>query len=91
MPQRPRPQYTSLAYFHLTQPYGITPSMSNRGNPAGDAMAENAFSLLITECHDQHKSASFHEANELIGRFILFCGDERIQQEARPLSLQSPS
>ena len=58
---------------------------------SGESMAENAFSLLITECHDQHKSASFHEANELIGRFILFCGNERIQQEARPLSLQSPS
>ena len=33
-------QYTSQAYFKLTQQYGITPSMSRRGNPYDNAMEE---------------------------------------------------
>ena len=43
-------QYTSQAYFNLTQSYGITPSMSRRGNPYDNALAENFFSILKTEC-----------------------------------------
>ena len=39
-------QYTSQAYFNLTKEYGITPSMSRRGNPYDNAMAENFFSIL---------------------------------------------
>lgn len=31
-------QYTSHGYFHLTQEYGITPSMSRRGNCYDNAM-----------------------------------------------------
>ena len=40
-------QYTSNAYFKLTQSYGITPSMSSKGNPYDNAMAENFFSIFI--------------------------------------------
>ncbi|MBQ6600853.1 MAG: IS3 family transposase, partial [Clostridia bacterium] len=36
-------QYTSQAYFNLTKSYGIIPSMSRRGNPYDNAMAENFF------------------------------------------------
>lgn len=43
-------QYTSQAYFNLTQSYNITPSMSRRGNPYDNALAENFFSILKTEC-----------------------------------------
>ena len=43
-------QYTSHGYFKLTQSYGITPSMSRRGNPYDNALAENFFSILKTEC-----------------------------------------
>ena len=39
-------QYTTQAYFKLTQSYGITPSMSRKGNPYDNAMAENFFSIL---------------------------------------------
>ena len=42
-------QYTSQGYFTLTQAYGITPSMSRRGNCYDNAMAENFFSILGTE------------------------------------------
>ena len=72
-------QYTSQAYFQLTQTYGITPSMSRRGNPYDNAMAENFFSILKTECIYHHKPATFAEANEMIDRFICFYNHERIQ------------
>ena len=38
-------QYTSQAYFQLAQQYDITPSMSRRGNPYDNAMAENLNSI----------------------------------------------
>ena len=43
-------QYTSHGYFKLIQEYNITPSMSRRGNPYDNALAENFFSILKTEC-----------------------------------------
>lgn len=52
-------QYTSQAYFNLTQAYGITPSMSRRGNPYDNAMAENFFSIIKTECIYRRKPAAF--------------------------------
>ena len=72
-------QYTSQAYFNLTQEYGITPSMSRRGNPYDNAMAENFFSILKTECIYRHKPSTFSEANEMIDRYIHFYNHERIQ------------
>ena len=72
-------QYTSQAYFKLTQSYGITPSMSRKGNPYDNAMAENFFSILKTECIYRHKPKTFKEANELIDRYIHFYNHERIQ------------
>ena len=65
-------QYTSQAYFNLTQAYGITPSISRRGNPYDNAMAENFFSILKTECIYRHKPATFSQANEMIDRYIYF-------------------
>ena len=72
-------QYTSQAYFNLTKEYGITPSMSRRGNPYDNAMAENFFSILKTECIYRYKPATFSEANEMIDRYIHFYNHERIQ------------
>lgn len=72
-------QYTSQAYFELTKTYGITPSMSRRGNPYDNAMAENFFSILKTECIYRLKPANFSEANEMIDRYIHFYNHERIQ------------
>ena len=72
-------QYTSQAYFNLTKQYGITPSMSRRGNPYDNVMAENFFSILKTECIYRHKPSTFSEANEMIDRYIHFYNHERIQ------------
>jgi len=72
-------QYTSQAYFKLTQSYGITPSMSRKGNPYDNAMAENFFSILKTECIYRHRPSSFEEANNMIDDYIFFYNHERIQ------------
>ena len=83
-------QYTSQAYFKLIQSYGITPSMSRRGNCYDNAMAENFFSILKTECIYRYKPASFDEANEMIDRYIYFYNHERIQLKTgvAPLTLR---
>ena len=72
-------QYTSQAYFDLTKEYGITPSMSRRGNCYDNAMPENFFSSLKTECIYRHKPETFKEAYALIDRYIHFYNYERIQ------------
>ena len=72
-------QYTSQAYFKLTQSYGITPSMSRKGNPYDNAMAENFFSILKTECIYRHAPATFEEARTLIDDYIYFYNHLRIQ------------
>ena len=72
-------QYTSQAYFDLTQEYGITLSMSRRGNCYDNAMAENFFSILKTECIYRHAPATFEEARTLIDDYIYFYNHLRIQ------------
>ena len=83
-------QYASQAYFELTKSYGITPSMSRKGNPYDNAMAENFFSILKTECIYRHKPKTFQEANELIDEYIHFYNHERIQNKTgvAPLTLR---
>ena len=83
-------QYASQAYFELTKFYGITPSMSRKGNPYDNAMAENFFSILKTECIYRHKPKTINEANDLIDRYIYFYNHERIQNKTgvAPLTLR---
>ena len=72
-------QYTSQAYFNLTKEYGITPSMSRRGNCYDNALAENFFSILKSECIYRQKIKTFQQANQFIDDFIYFYNHERIQ------------
>ena len=81
-------QYTSQAYFKLTQSYHITPSMSSRGNPYDNAMAENFFSILKTECIYRTKLKTFEEARLLIGEYIHFYNHERIQLKTKLTPLE---
>ena len=72
-------QYTSQGYFKLTQSYNIIPSMSRRGNPYDNAMAENFFSILKTECIYRVKLKTYVEARLLISQYIDFYNNQRIQ------------
>lgn len=74
-------QYTSQQYFNLTKEYDITPSMSRRGNCYDNAMAENFFSILKTECIYRHKLSTFDDARQLIDEYIDFYNNERIQMK----------
>ncbi|MBR2732082.1 MAG: IS3 family transposase [Clostridia bacterium] len=76
-------QYTSQAYFRLTQSYGITPSMSRRGNPYDNALAENFFSILKTECIYRARPRTYEEARLLIGEYIHFYNYQRIQLKTK--------
>ena len=84
-------QYTSQAYFKLTQSYNIIPSMSSRGNPYDNAMAENFFSILKTECIHRVKLRTYEEARLLIGEYIRFYNNERIQSKTKltPMEFRS--
>ena len=76
-------QYTSHAYFKLTKSYNITPSMSRKGNPYDNAMAENFFSILKTECIYRIKLQSYDEARLIIDEYIHFYNNERIQLKTK--------
>ena len=84
-------QYTSQAYFKLTQSYGITPSMSRRGNPYDNALAENFFSILKSECIHRVKLQTFTEARHLIDAYIHFYNHQRIQLKTKLTPLEKRS
>ena len=84
-------QYTSNAYYSLTKDYGITPSMSRRGNPYDNALAENFFSILKTECIYRIKLQTFDEARILIDRYIYFYNHQRIQLKTKLTPLEKRS
>ena len=81
-------QYTSQAYYSLTKSYHITPSMSRRGKPYDNALAENFFSILKTECIYRAKIHTYEGARLLIGAYIQFCNNERIQLKTKLTPLE---
>ena len=84
-------KYTSHPYFKLIQSYGITPSMSRRGKPYDNAMAENFFSILKTECIYRTKLRTYEEARLLIGQYIHFYNTDRIQLKTKLTPLEKRS
>ena len=76
-------QYTSDRYFKLTKSYGITPSMSRRGNPYDNALTENFFSILKTECINRVKLKTFQQTSLLIDEYIYFYNNQRIQLKTK--------
>ena len=76
-------QYTSQEYFNLTQAYHISPSMSRRGNPYDNALAENFFSILKTECIHRVRLKTFAEAEQVIDEYIHFYNHVRLQSKTK--------
>jgi transposase InsO family protein len=81
-------QYTSYQYFNLTKEYGITPSMSRRGNCLDNAMAENFFGILKSECIRRFKPRSLNEARKMVDEYIYFYNHERIQLKTKQTPLE---
>lgn len=76
-------QYTSTRYFNLTKEYGIIPSMSRRGNCYDNAVAENFFGILKSECINRVKPKTLDQARRLIDEYIDFYNNERIQLKTK--------
>ena len=70
-------QYTSNAYFCLTQEYDITPSMSRKGNCLDNACMENFFGMLKCEWIQRRKFATLEQASEAVDQYIQYYNYER--------------
>jgi transposase InsO family protein len=81
-------QYTSHAYFALTQQYSMTPSMSRRGNCWDNAPMENFFGHLKEEALRNIPTPTFEEAKQLVDEYIYFFNYERIQLKTRQTPYQ---
>jgi transposase InsO family protein len=57
--------------------------MSRRGNPYDNALAENFFSILKTECIYRVKLKTFDDARQLIDEYIYFYNYQRIQSKTK--------
>ena len=72
-------QHTSSTYFGMTQAYGVSPLMSRRGTSYDNAMAENLFSILKSECIYRRKPQTRAQARKMIDEFIWFYNHVRLQ------------
>ena len=71
------------AVYSYKKKQAYTPLMSRRGNPYDNALAENFFSILKTECIYRAKIRTYEEARLLIGAYIHFYNNERIQLKTK--------
>ena len=71
-------QYTSHAYFDLTQEYHISPSMSSPGCPYDNSAMENFFGTLKTECLYRSFFTTRSEVEQLVSEYVHFYNFERI-------------
>ena len=58
-------------------------SVSRRGNPYDNAMAENFFSILKSECINRIKLQTFEDARKIIDEYIYFYNNERLQLKTK--------
>ena len=84
-------QYTSQAYFDLTQEYHISPSMSSPGCPYDNAAMENFFGTLKTECLYLAHFSTRAEVEQLVTEYVNFYNFERISLNngLTPLEIRS--
>ena len=78
--------------------YSVKVSLKLRAGVAqrpifANAMAENFFGILKTECIYRQKLKTFQQANDLIDEYIHFYNHERLQTKTglAPLSLRQAS
>ena len=62
--------------------------MSRRGNPYDNAMAENFFSILKSECINRVKLQTYDDASIIISEYIHFYNNERIQLKTKLTPLE---
>jgi transposase InsO family protein len=62
--------------------------MSRRGNPYDNALAENFFSILKTECIHRVKLQTYEDARRIIYEYIYFYNNQRIQLKTKLTPLE---
>ena len=84
-------QYTSQAYFDLTQAYQVQPSMSSPGCPYDNAAMENFFGTLKMECLYRAFFRTRSDVERLVAEYVHFYNDERIDLKngLTPLEIRS--
>lgn len=83
-------QYASSAYARMMSAYGITPSMSRRGNCYDNAVMENFFGTLKAECLYRNKGFNARETRRMIDEYIIFYNHDRLQlkTELTPMEIR---
>lgn len=71
-------QYSSDAYYKLSEEYHFSPSMSKRGCPYDNSSMENFFGTLKTECLHRRNFLTFDELREAVDAYVHFYNYERI-------------
>lgn len=79
-------QYTSKQYHRRLQEYGITASMSRKGNCLDNACVESFFGHLKTECFYLHSFTADAEVRDTIDQYIHFYNHDRFQSRLKNLS-----
>lgn len=74
-------QYTSSAYYNLSQEYHFQPSMSNKGCPYDNSSMENFFGTLKSECLNRLRFKTFAQLSEVIDEYVHFYNYERIDMK----------
>ncbi len=74
-------QYTSEEYFALTKEYHFSASMSSRGCPYDNAIMENFFGTLKSECLKRYKPQNGEEVRRMVDDYIQFYNYERIDMK----------
>ena len=77
-------QYTSQAYFDLSQEYHIQPSMSSPRCPYDNAAMENFFGTLKTECLYRRKFSCRTKVEQAVAEYVQFYNHERINLNNHP-------
>ena len=64
-------QYTADDYLALLKAYGVCVSMSGKGDPYDNAMAESFFSTLRAECVELQRFATRREARLAVFEYVM--------------------
>lgn len=79
-------QYQMASYQNTLKAKGITQSMSRKGNCLDNAVIENFFGLLKTECWYHEEYESIDELKVAIDEYIHYYNNERIKTKLNGLS-----
>ena len=76
-------QYSSKAYFVLTNKYNIQASMSRRARPLDNAPIESFFGHFKEEAYRHINPKTIEEVKQIVDDYIAFYNYERIQLKTK--------